>query len=69
MAPAPGNRYATAKDLADDVDRYLDGRSVLAHRETIPEKALRIGSRYQTFLVLVVVYLIMRVLILWFYRS
>jgi len=69
MAEAPSERYPTAKDLADDIDRYLDGRAVLAHRETLAEKTLRVGSRYQTFLVLVAVYLIMRVLILWFYRS
>ena len=68
MAEAPRDRYATAKDLADDIDRYLDGRSVQAHRETLAERAVRLGSRYQTFLVLVLAYLVMRVLILLAYR-
>jgi serine/threonine protein kinase len=69
MAESPADRYPTARDLADDVDRYLDGRAVGAHRESLAERALRLGSRYQTFLVLVLAYLVMRVLILLFYRS
>jgi serine/threonine protein kinase len=69
MAESPADRYPTARDLADDIDRYLDGRAVGAHRESLAERALRLGSRYQTFLVLVLAYLVMRVLILLFYRS
>ncbi len=32
MARTPGDRYATAMELADDLHRFLDGRVVRAHR-------------------------------------
>jgi hypothetical protein len=65
-ADAPAARYATAAELAADVRRFVDGQAVLAHRETVLERAARVGRTYRTPLVLVLTYLIVRiVLLLW----
>lgn len=63
-APAPADRYAGAADLAADVARYLDGAPVLAHRESLAERAGRLYLKYQTPIVLVLSYLAMRLLFL-----
>ena len=41
LQKAPQQRYATAAELADDLDRILDGRPVKARRITIAERAWR----------------------------
>ncbi len=41
MAREPGQRYATAGALADDLRRFLDGRPVLARRTSVPERCWR----------------------------
>lgn len=41
MAPEPADRYPTAKELAGDLARWLDGRPVLAHRYSPRELLLR----------------------------
>ena len=38
----PGRRYRSAQDLADDIQRYLDGRPVLAH----PDSGLYRASKF-----------------------
>lgn len=64
LAALPGDRYASVSALASDVRRYLDGHAVDAHRETLVERALRLGRTYRTALLLVAAYLAMRVLLL-----
>ncbi len=64
MAPAPADRYASAADLAAEVARYLDGAPVLAHRESLVERAGRLYLKYQTPIILVLSYLAMRLLFL-----
>jgi serine/threonine protein kinase len=63
-AEKPGSRYATVQDLALDVSRYLDGLAVVAHRESIFEKAARLYRRYRFFILLIAAYLLMRLILL-----
>jgi serine/threonine-protein kinase len=64
MAPIPGDRYASAQALADDVARYLDAQPVQAYKEPLLEKGRRIIAKYQTPILLVLGYLAMRILFL-----
>ena len=34
----PADRYATAQDMAEDLDRFLGGRPIIARRPTAPER-------------------------------
>ena len=61
LAPAPAARYASAKELVDDLAHYRQGAAVSAYRETALERAGRWLIRYQTFVWLVLSYLVMRV--------
>ena len=63
-AEQPVFRYATVQDLALDVSRYLDGLAVVAHRESIFEKAMRLYRRYRFFILLIATYLLMRLILL-----
>ncbi|MDR3634046.1 MAG: serine/threonine-protein kinase [Isosphaeraceae bacterium] len=40
-AREPAARYATAGDLADDFQRFLDGRPIRARRTSVPERLVR----------------------------
>ena len=64
MAAAPEARYESAAALAADVARYLDGEPVQAHRESTAERAGRLFRKYQTAIVLVLTYLLIRFLFL-----
>jgi serine/threonine protein kinase len=61
-------RYQTVQALADDVSRYLAGRAVDAHRETIVERLARFERRYRLPILLVLTYLVVRALMLWLVR-
>ena len=64
-----GDRYANARELADDIVRYLDGVAVSAHRENLFEKAGRWLERNRALITVVVAYLVMRVIVfLWVRR-
>ena len=41
IAREPERRYATAAALADDLRRFVDGRSILARRASVAERAVR----------------------------
>jgi serine/threonine protein kinase len=64
MSPEPERRYPSAAAMAADVTRYLDGEPVDAHRESVPERAGRVFRKYQTAIVLVLTYLLIRFLFL-----
>ena len=61
LSPDPLDRYASATELVDDLARYRQGLAVSAHRESAIERAGRWLIRYQTFVWLVLAYLVMRV--------
>lgn len=61
LAPEPAARYANAGELASDFALYRAGLPVTAHRDTAAERFGRWFLKYQTFIVLVLAYLLMRV--------
>jgi serine/threonine protein kinase len=64
----PGARYQSVPALAADVSRYLAGRAVEAHRETVVDLLARFERRYRLPILLVLTYLAVRALMLWFVR-
>ena len=62
LAPEPDARYADAGALVEDVARYRAGLPVVAHRDTLLERAGRWLARYRVFILLVLAYLVMRAL-------
>jgi len=46
MAKEPERRYATAKELADDLDRFCDDRPILARRPGLAERMARWSRRH-----------------------
>jgi serine/threonine protein kinase len=60
-------RYETARALAADVERFLDGVPVSAYRESWVEQAGRFLSRIRTLAALFAAYILMRVIILAFF--
>ena len=57
-------RYPTARELAADVARFIDGEPVSAHRETALERAGRWLDRNRALVALILGYLVMRVVVL-----
>jgi serine/threonine protein kinase len=66
-AERPEDRYPGADDLARDVDSFLDGRPVGAHREGLWEVAGRLLARNHVLVLLILSYLVMRMLVLFFF--
>jgi serine/threonine protein kinase len=64
MEADPEARYESAAALGAEIARYLDGLPVVAHHESIPERAGRVFRRYQTAVILVLTYLSIRLLFL-----
>jgi serine/threonine protein kinase len=69
MTPDRAGRYASSLALGQDVGSYLDGLPVSAYPENIFRKTARWASRYRLAIVLVLTYLVVRaLLLLWFRR-
>ena len=64
LAAEPAARYASVRALAADIDSFLDGQPVTAHRESFVERTVRILSHHRAIALLVVAYLIMRIVAL-----
>jgi serine/threonine protein kinase len=64
MAADPGQRYADVMSLARDVAAFAAGDPVSAYRENVLERGRRVAIRYQTPILLVVGYLLMRITLL-----
>lgn len=63
-ADAPDARYGSARELADDILRFIDDQPVTAYREGILERAGRWAIRNRTLLAVVGAYLLMRAIVL-----
>jgi serine/threonine protein kinase len=48
VAKNPAERYATAQELADDLQRFLDDKPILARRPTIRDRAAKWARRHRT---------------------
>jgi serine/threonine protein kinase len=68
LAPEAAERYPGARELGEDIARYLSGLRVLAHRETGLEVVGRLAARYKTPLALIAAYVLMRAALL-FWRG
>jgi serine/threonine-protein kinase len=64
QAPDPAQRYPSVEELADDVARFLQDGTVAAYRETALERVTRTIHRYRTPIAIVLVYVVIRLLIL-----
>jgi serine/threonine protein kinase len=67
-AEDPDSRYQNVPDLAADVQRFLAGGAVAAHREPLVDRLMRIGRRNRVPILLVLTYLAVRLLLLWLAR-
>lgn len=67
-APERAKRYGSALDLAADIERFLDGQAVLAYRENLIERGVRLLSRNKALVSLLAAYLLMRIVILLIFR-
>jgi serine/threonine protein kinase len=66
MAPDPSRRYQTVKDLAADIEHFLDGLPVAAYPEGPFRRAGRWVVRNRTWISLLLVYVIVRALLIYF---
>jgi serine/threonine protein kinase len=48
LCKEPSERYVTARELADDLQRFLDNRPILARRPTIMERLWKSARRHPT---------------------
>ena len=62
LAAHPDDRYPSVRHLADDLDRFLDGHPVTAHRENLLERTGAWISKYRTAVALVATYVVLRIL-------
>lgn len=60
MSKEPANRYASAREMAGETARFLDGLPVTAYRESAIEKLGRWTARNRFIVFLILAYLLMR---------
>jgi serine/threonine protein kinase len=68
QASEPVARYQTVAAMAADLNRFLAGRAVEAHRERLADWVARLVGRYRLPILLVLTYLVVRALMLWLFR-
>jgi hypothetical protein len=49
LGKEPSERYPTARELADDLQRFLDNRPILARRPTVSERLRKLVRRHPSF--------------------
>ncbi|MFN0241863.1 MAG: serine/threonine-protein kinase [Planctomycetota bacterium] len=69
MSAVRDDRYRNARELLDEVHRYASKLPVSAYREGFGPRIVRFAGRYQTAIVLVLTYLVLRVAFLLFWSS
>ena len=67
LSAAKKDRYSSARELLEDVQRFRDGLRVLAYHENWLESAARFVSRHSFLVILILAYLLMRALVMLFY--
>jgi eukaryotic-like serine/threonine-protein kinase len=68
MDADPAARYVSASELGHDIARYLDGLPVLAYPENSLQTIGRWAARYRLAIVLVLTYLVVRALLIFWFR-
>jgi len=63
---ARSRRYASVTDLADDVSQFLDGLPVSAYPEGVLSRVWRWIARNRTWILLLLVYVVVRALLIFF---
>jgi len=66
MATNPDQRYQTVKELAKDVEHFLDGLPVRAYPEGPLRRAWRWILRNRAWLLLLLIYVVVRALLIYF---
>ena len=66
LSESPSDRYSSVSSLAADVARFRDGQAVSVHAEGPLERTGRFIRTYQTPILLVLAYIVMRALIAFF---
>ncbi len=61
-------RYQSVPALAAEVNRYLAGRAVEAHREPFIDRISRVVRRNRLAILLVLTYLVVRILLIFLFR-
>lgn len=59
MAKEPESRYATARELADDLRRFLDDQPIAARRPRLPERVMRWLRRHPSVVAATVIILVL----------
>jgi tetratricopeptide (TPR) repeat protein len=61
MDKEPGSRYATAQDLADDLERFLEHKPIRARRPSLVERAAKWSRRHTVVVASAILLLVMAV--------
>jgi serine/threonine protein kinase len=64
----PRARYQEVSALSADINRFLAGRAVEAHRERLVDRLARVGRRHRLPILVVLAYLVARAVLLWVFR-
>ncbi|MEQ1825983.1 MAG: serine/threonine-protein kinase [Pirellula sp.] len=69
LRKAPSDRYSSARDLADDLQYFLDGNPIRARRSSFRERIVKWSYRHPSAAGLVVASVIALVFITWLWRQ
>jgi serine/threonine protein kinase len=64
IAKNPAERYASARDFADDLQRFLDDKPILARRPSLLDRATKWARRHRSLVASAVALLVLAVIVL-----